>query len=127
MKKNGQCNVVFTNMENRRQLYLADIFTTCVDIRWRYLLLLFCISFIMSWLVFGFIFYSVSFAHGDFEEPQGEGLLYGPSSEHIVGGQTQKMPCIYCTFRALLVRSCSPWRPRPPLVMDGVVLQRSVP
>ncbi|XP_037544812.1 ATP-sensitive inward rectifier potassium channel 12-like [Nematolebias whitei] len=94
VKKNGQCNVVFTNMENRRQRYLADIFTTCVDIRWRYLLLLFCISFIVSWLLFGLIFYSVSFAHGDFEEPQGEGLLYGPSSGHIVGGKTQKMPCI---------------------------------
>uniref|UniRef100_A0A3Q1GYG3 ATP-sensitive inward rectifier potassium channel 14 n=1 Tax=Acanthochromis polyacanthus TaxID=80966 RepID=A0A3Q1GYG3_9TELE len=68
VKKNGQCNVVFTNLEERRQRYLADIFTTCVDIRWRYLLLIFCCSFMVSWLLFGIVFYSVSLAHGDFAE-----------------------------------------------------------
>uniref|UniRef100_A0A3Q1FZW3 ATP-sensitive inward rectifier potassium channel 14 n=1 Tax=Acanthochromis polyacanthus TaxID=80966 RepID=A0A3Q1FZW3_9TELE len=76
VKKNGQCNVVFTNLEERRQRYLADIFTTCVDIRWRYLLLIFCCSFMVSWLLFGIVFYSVSLAHGDFLGP------------------TQRMPCI---------------------------------
>uniref|UniRef100_A0A3B3YWN3 ATP-sensitive inward rectifier potassium channel 14 n=1 Tax=Poecilia mexicana TaxID=48701 RepID=A0A3B3YWN3_9TELE len=69
VKKNGQCNVVFTNMEDRSQRYLADIFTTCVDIHWRYLLLIFCTSFLISWLIFGIIFYSVALAHGDFDEP----------------------------------------------------------
>uniref|UniRef100_A0A8C4GYG0 ATP-sensitive inward rectifier potassium channel 14 n=1 Tax=Dicentrarchus labrax TaxID=13489 RepID=A0A8C4GYG0_DICLA len=73
VKKNGQCNVLFTNMEEKHQRYLADFFTTCVDIRWRYLLLIFCTSFMVSWLFFGIIFYTVSLAHGDF---------------------TQKMPCI---------------------------------
>ncbi|XP_073350654.1 ATP-sensitive inward rectifier potassium channel 12 [Pagrus major] len=78
VKKNGQCNVIFTNMEEKRQRYLADIFTTCVDIRWRYLLLIFCTSFMVSWLFFGIIFYSVSLAHGDFEEQP----------------MAQRMPCI---------------------------------
>uniref|UniRef100_A0AAQ6IUD7 ATP-sensitive inward rectifier potassium channel 14 n=1 Tax=Anabas testudineus TaxID=64144 RepID=A0AAQ6IUD7_ANATE len=68
VKKNGQCNVVFTNMEEKSQRYLADIFTTCVDTSWRYLLLLFCTSFMASWFFFGIIFYGVSLAHGDFEE-----------------------------------------------------------
>uniref|UniRef100_A0A3B5B6K3 Potassium inwardly rectifying channel subfamily J member 4 n=1 Tax=Stegastes partitus TaxID=144197 RepID=A0A3B5B6K3_9TELE len=72
VKKNGQCNVVFTNLEERRQRYLADIFTTCVDIRWRYLLLIFCCSFMISWLLFGIIFYTVSLAHGDFHGPSGQ-------------------------------------------------------
>uniref|UniRef100_A0A8C6SEF9 ATP-sensitive inward rectifier potassium channel 14 n=1 Tax=Neogobius melanostomus TaxID=47308 RepID=A0A8C6SEF9_9GOBI len=65
--ENGQCNVVFTNMEEKGQRYLADIFTTCVDIRWRYLLLLFCFTFMISWLFFGLIFYGVSLVHGDFQ------------------------------------------------------------
>lgn len=101
VKKNGQCNVVFTNMEEKSRRYLADIFTTCVDIRWRYLLLIFCTSFMVSWLFFGIIFYSVSLAHGDFvEHPMvkgdvlGVGGLYGPASGHTAGGQTQRMPCI---------------------------------
>ncbi|KAL7883273.1 hypothetical protein SRHO_G00009310 [Serrasalmus rhombeus] len=67
VKKNGQCNVVFTNMEDKPRRYLADIFTTCVDIRWRYLLLIFCTTFLASWLIFGVIFYSVSLTHGDFD------------------------------------------------------------
>lgn len=103
VKKNGQCNVVFTNMDEKSQRYLADIFTTCVDIRWRYLLLIFCATFMISWLFFGIIFYSVSLAHGDFVEPLikgdvlgavGLGNNYGTNSGHSAGGQTQKIPCI---------------------------------
>ncbi|XP_055051088.2 ATP-sensitive inward rectifier potassium channel 12 [Misgurnus anguillicaudatus] len=67
VKKNGQCNVIFSNMDDKPRRYLADIFTTCVDIRWRYLLVIFCSTFLASWLIFGLIFYSVSLAHGDFE------------------------------------------------------------
>uniref|UniRef100_A0A3B4UW92 ATP-sensitive inward rectifier potassium channel 14 n=1 Tax=Seriola dumerili TaxID=41447 RepID=A0A3B4UW92_SERDU len=87
VKKNGQCNVIFTNMEEKRQRYLADIFTTCVDIRWRYLLLIFCTSFMVSWLFFGIIFYTASLAHGDFEEQpaaKGDGLRM-PCILHVQG------------------------------------------
>uniref|UniRef100_A0A3Q3G5F7 ATP-sensitive inward rectifier potassium channel 14 n=1 Tax=Labrus bergylta TaxID=56723 RepID=A0A3Q3G5F7_9LABR len=66
VKKNGQCNVVFNNMEDKQRRYLADIFTTCVDIRWRYLLLIFTTTFLLSWLLFGIIFWGVALAHGDF-------------------------------------------------------------
>lgn len=101
VKKNGQCNVLFTNMEEKSQRYLADIFTTCVDIRWRYLLLIFCTSFMVSWLFFGIIFYTVSLAHGDFEEQplaKGDAQLvlgmHGPTPGQTVGGKHQKIPCI---------------------------------
>uniref|UniRef100_A0A3Q2E2C4 Potassium inwardly rectifying channel subfamily J member 4 n=1 Tax=Cyprinodon variegatus TaxID=28743 RepID=A0A3Q2E2C4_CYPVA len=67
VKKNGQCNVVFNNMEGKPRRYLADIFTTCVDIRWRYLLLIFTATFLLSWLLFAFIFWGVALVHGDFE------------------------------------------------------------
>uniref|UniRef100_A0A3B5M8Y0 Potassium inwardly rectifying channel subfamily J member 4 n=1 Tax=Xiphophorus couchianus TaxID=32473 RepID=A0A3B5M8Y0_9TELE len=85
VKKNGQCNVVFTNMEDRSQRYLADIFTTCVDIRWRYLLLIFCTSFLISWLIFGVIFYSVALAHGDFDEPTNQKSNVMPCILHVQG------------------------------------------
>ncbi|KAF7665075.1 hypothetical protein LDENG_00154610 [Lucifuga dentata] len=67
VKKNGQCNVVFNNMEDKPQRYLADIFTTCVDIRWRYLLIIFTTTFLVSWLLFGLVFWGVALAHGDFD------------------------------------------------------------
>ncbi|XP_033999203.1 ATP-sensitive inward rectifier potassium channel 12 [Trematomus bernacchii] len=89
VKKNGQCNVVFTNMDEKRQRYLADIFTTCVDISWRYLLLIFCGSFLVSWLFFGIIFYSVSLVHGDFKE---QPMVNDDGVSHRA--QTLRTPCI---------------------------------
>ncbi|CAL9700349.1 unnamed protein product [Knipowitschia caucasica] len=90
VKKNGQCNVVFNNMEDKPRRYLADIFTTCVDIRWRYLLLIFTTTFLLSWLLFGFVFWTVALAHGDFKLHLP--LKDGESSEHVV--QEEWRPCI---------------------------------
>ncbi|CAL9693619.1 unnamed protein product [Knipowitschia caucasica] len=93
VKKNGQCNVVFTNLEEKSQRYLADIFTTCVDIRWRYLLLFFTATFLISWTFFGLIFYGVAMAHGDFQgNVSGHAMMGGPNTGHT--GQPLTMPCI---------------------------------
>ncbi|KAL2087152.1 hypothetical protein ACEWY4_018211 [Coilia grayii] len=70
VKKNGQCNVVFTNMEDKPRRYLADIFTTCVDVRWRCLLLIFTVTSLVSWLLFGLLFWCLALAHGDTNPPQ---------------------------------------------------------
>ncbi|CAL8274785.1 unnamed protein product [Lota lota] len=67
VKKDGHCNVQFVNMSEKGQRYLADIFTTCVDIRWRWMLLVFCFSFLMSWLFFGFVFWLVALCYGDLQ------------------------------------------------------------
>ncbi|XP_034756109.1 ATP-sensitive inward rectifier potassium channel 12-like [Etheostoma cragini] len=88
VKKNGQCNVVFNNMEDKPKRYLADIFTTCVDIRWRYLLLIFTTTFLLSWLVFGVIFWGVALAHGDFN------LKEGDPQSNVENGKDQWRPCI---------------------------------
>lgn len=39
VQKDGHCNVQFINMSEKGQRYLADLFTTCVDIRWRWMLI----------------------------------------------------------------------------------------
>uniref|UniRef100_A0A673LSJ3 ATP-sensitive inward rectifier potassium channel 14 n=1 Tax=Sinocyclocheilus rhinocerous TaxID=307959 RepID=A0A673LSJ3_9TELE len=86
VKKNGQCNVVFAHMDDKPRRYLADIFTTCVDTRWRYLLMIFCSTFLFSWLVFGLIFYSASLAHGDFSQDRGSsGKPWKPCLLHVEG------------------------------------------
>ncbi|MBN3276327.1 KCJ12 protein, partial [Polyodon spathula] len=72
VKKNGQCNVQFANMDDKSQRYMADMFTTCVDIRWRYMLLLFSLAFLISWLVFGFAFWLIALIHGDLDNPAGD-------------------------------------------------------
>ncbi|XP_017556000.1 ATP-sensitive inward rectifier potassium channel 14 [Pygocentrus nattereri] len=63
--KDGRCNVTFVNMSDRGQRYLTDLFTTCVDIRWRWMLVVFTLSFLLSWLLFGFAFWLIAAAHGD--------------------------------------------------------------
>ncbi|NP_001313403.1 ATP-sensitive inward rectifier potassium channel 14 [Danio rerio] len=63
--KDGRCNVTFVNMSERGQRYLTDLFTTCVDIRWRWMLVVFTLSFLLTWLLFGFTFWLIAAAHGD--------------------------------------------------------------
>ncbi|XP_038850861.1 ATP-sensitive inward rectifier potassium channel 14 [Salvelinus namaycush] len=78
--KDGRCNVTFVNMSERGQRYLSDLFTTCVDIRWRWMLVIFCLSFLLSWLLFGFVFWLIAAAHGDFA------IRLNPSSGASSGG-----------------------------------------
>ncbi|XP_076844612.1 ATP-sensitive inward rectifier potassium channel 14 [Brachyhypopomus gauderio] len=63
--KDGHCNVTFINISEKGQRYLTDLFTTCVDIRWRWMLVVFTLSFLLSWLFFGFAFWLIAMAHGD--------------------------------------------------------------
>ncbi|XP_067005931.1 ATP-sensitive inward rectifier potassium channel 12 isoform X2 [Anabrus simplex] len=66
--KNGECNVFQTHISHRRLRYLQDIFTTLVDTQWRWTLLVFALSFILSWLGFATIWWLIAFTHGDLEE-----------------------------------------------------------
>ncbi|RUS84191.1 hypothetical protein EGW08_008031 [Elysia chlorotica] len=65
--KNGEVNITQTNIRKRRRRYLADIFTTLVDIKWRYNLMLFALAFTLSWLIFALVWWLVCFSHGDLD------------------------------------------------------------
>uniref|UniRef100_A0A1A8BSF6 Potassium inwardly-rectifying channel, subfamily J, member 12 n=1 Tax=Nothobranchius kadleci TaxID=1051664 RepID=A0A1A8BSF6_NOTKA len=67
VSKAGQCNVHFSNMDEKSMRYISDIFTTCVDIRWRYMFLLFSLAFVVSWLSFGLAFWIIGLLHGDMD------------------------------------------------------------
>lgn len=84
VRKNGQCNVEFTNMEQKSLRYLADIFTTCVDIRWRYMLIVFTLVFVLSWLAFGLAFWAIALLHGDLDNPAGDDS-FTPCVLHVNG------------------------------------------
>ncbi|KAG5832368.1 ATP-sensitive inward rectifier potassium channel 12-like [Anguilla rostrata] len=72
VRKNGQCNVHFSHMDDKSQRYLSDMFTTCVDIRWRYMFIIFTLAFIVSWLAFGLGFWLIALVHGDLDNPGGD-------------------------------------------------------
>ncbi|XP_037050312.1 G protein-activated inward rectifier potassium channel 3 isoform X3 [Bradysia coprophila] len=66
--KNGECNVIQKKIAQRRIRFLQDIFTTLVDSQWRWTLLVFALSFFLSWLAFAVIWWLIAFTHGDLEE-----------------------------------------------------------
>ncbi|XP_062405227.1 ATP-sensitive inward rectifier potassium channel 11-like [Sardina pilchardus] len=65
--KNGSCNVAHTNIREQGR-FLLDVFTTLVDLKWLHTLLIFTMSFLCSWLLFGMIWWLIAFAHGDLDQ-----------------------------------------------------------
>ena len=61
--KDGVCNVVHTRVARLR--FLEDMFTTLVDLRWRWNLLVFTFAYVIGWFMFGIVWYIIAVAHGD--------------------------------------------------------------
>ncbi|XP_053671909.1 ATP-sensitive inward rectifier potassium channel 11-like [Anopheles nili] len=66
--KNGYCNVTATKVPHQQIRFLQDIFTTLVDARWRWTLLVFALGFVGSWMLFAVLYWLIAYSHGDFEE-----------------------------------------------------------
>uniref|UniRef100_A0A1I8G100 G protein-activated inward rectifier potassium channel 3 n=1 Tax=Macrostomum lignano TaxID=282301 RepID=A0A1I8G100_9PLAT len=73
--KNGECNISHYNIKKRKRRFLADIFTTLVDMKWRYTLLLFVVTFISGWLFFSLMWWLICFAHGDLDDKRPLGFV----------------------------------------------------
>ncbi|XP_009998724.1 PREDICTED: LOW QUALITY PROTEIN: ATP-sensitive inward rectifier potassium channel 15 [Chaetura pelagica] len=67
MSKNGHSNVRIDKVDGIYLLYLQDLWTTVIDMKWRYKLTLFAATFVMTWFIFGVIYYAIAFLHGDLE------------------------------------------------------------
>ncbi|CAK1547262.1 unnamed protein product [Leptosia nina] len=81
--KHGDCNVVQWNVAKRRRRYLQDIFTTLVDAQWRWTLLVFALSFILSWLLFALIWWLIIFTHGDLNPPSSANETFVPCLNNV--------------------------------------------
>ncbi|XP_005998915.1 ATP-sensitive inward rectifier potassium channel 8 [Latimeria chalumnae] len=64
--KSGACSVAHKNIREQGR-FLQDVFTTLVDLKWRYTLVIFTMTFLCSWLLFAMMWWLVAFAHGDLE------------------------------------------------------------
>ncbi|XP_006017445.1 inward rectifier potassium channel 16 [Alligator sinensis] len=65
LHKDGSCNVYFKHIFGEWESYMVDIFTTLVDIKWRHMFVIFSLSYILSWLFFGLVFWLIALQHGD--------------------------------------------------------------
>uniref|UniRef100_A0A452HNW8 Uncharacterized protein n=1 Tax=Gopherus agassizii TaxID=38772 RepID=A0A452HNW8_9SAUR len=76
VSKDGRCNIEFGNVEEQsRFVFLVDIWTTILDLRWRYKMTIFISAFLGSWFLFGLLWYVVAYIHKDLPE-------FSPSINH---------------------------------------------
>ncbi|XP_036374824.1 ATP-sensitive inward rectifier potassium channel 10 [Megalops cyprinoides] len=75
LSKDGRSNVRIDHVSGRGALYLRDLWTTFLDMQWRYKLFLFSATFAGTWFLFGLLWYLVALVHGDL-------LEFDPPSNH---------------------------------------------
>ncbi|CAG5114800.1 unnamed protein product [Candidula unifasciata] len=61
-------NIVTVGIEDKFWKYLSDLYTTLIDIKWRWNILIFVSGFVVTWLLFACMYYALSYLHGDFDE-----------------------------------------------------------
>uniref|UniRef100_A0A0K0EGW2 Inward rectifier potassium channel irk-1 n=1 Tax=Strongyloides stercoralis TaxID=6248 RepID=A0A0K0EGW2_STRER len=72
VQKHGICNISLVNVPMQHRGYFRDIFNTILEIKWRWCIFFFCMSFAISWLFFALIYCIISIYHGDFEHTEEE-------------------------------------------------------
>ncbi|XP_034019873.1 ATP-sensitive inward rectifier potassium channel 10-like isoform X2 [Thalassophryne amazonica] len=75
LSKDGRSNVRIEHVSGRGTMYLRDLWTTFLDIQWRYKFFLFSATFAGTWFLFGVLWYLVAMVHGDL-------LEFDPPSNH---------------------------------------------
>ncbi|XP_067101028.1 G protein-activated inward rectifier potassium channel 1-like [Osmerus mordax] len=63
--KNGRCNVQHGNLGGETSRYISDIFTTLVDLKWRWNLLIFILTYTIAWLVMASMWWIIAYIRGD--------------------------------------------------------------
>ncbi|NWH48893.1 KCNJ5 protein, partial [Fregata magnificens] len=62
--KVGKCQVNLGNIQEKKR-FLSDIFTTIVDLKYRWFLFVFMMCYLVTWVVFGTIYFFDAWARGD--------------------------------------------------------------
>ena len=67
VQKCGELNINANKVPKRKRRLLSDLFNTILDIRWRWHVAIFLLSFIVSWFFFAAIWYIIAFIHNDID------------------------------------------------------------
>lgn len=70
--KHGSSKFRSVGIKGWRLQFVYDFFTTLVDIKWRWNLLIFFTGFVASWLVFALFYWLAGSFHGDYGEVTGD-------------------------------------------------------
>ncbi|XP_075999177.1 inward rectifier potassium channel 16-like [Genypterus blacodes] len=80
MQKDGRFPVTFQKAPGEWSPYLMDIYTTLVEFRWRVMFLIFSLSYILSWLLFGLCYWLMAYVNGDISDVDSEPCVYNVHS-----------------------------------------------
>ncbi|CDW55727.1 inward rectifier potassium channel irk 1 [Trichuris trichiura] len=90
LNKNGEYNLSAGNVED--STWRLDTWNTLVEVKWRWCLLVFALSFVMSWLIFSVIYYYFARSHDSEWEPCLKNInsfasvfLYSLEAQHTIG------------------------------------------
>ena len=103
--KDGECNISLSNISKRKRRYLGDIFTTFLDMKWRYNMMMFTLAFVVSWVFFALLWWLIAFIHRDHEHIGDDkwdfcmvevydfttALLFSVETQHTIGYGSRSM------------------------------------
>ena len=67
VQKCGELNINANKVPKRKRRLLSDLFNTILDVKWRWHVIFFLLSFIISWFLFALIWYIIAFIHNDID------------------------------------------------------------
>lgn len=65
--KGGATNIRFSNIPRKSVKFIKDFATTLVELKWRYTMIIFTLSFFVSWAIFAVLWQLIADAHGDLD------------------------------------------------------------
>uniref|UniRef100_A0A671R7W6 Potassium channel inwardly rectifying transmembrane domain-containing protein n=1 Tax=Sinocyclocheilus anshuiensis TaxID=1608454 RepID=A0A671R7W6_9TELE len=75
ISKDGKCRVDLAHMAERER-FLADIFTSFVDLQYRWFLFVFMMCYAVTWFIFAGLYSLNAFLRGDLEVPGDADVCY---------------------------------------------------
>lgn len=90
VQKNGELNINTFNIPKHRRRLLSDFFNTILDVKWRWHVIIFILSFILSWFFFAAIWYAIAYLHDDI----GENDVQDFSTNGTSSTQYTHLPCV---------------------------------
>ena len=120
--KGGDVNLSHVNFESRSMNFFIDIFTTLVDMKWRYNILMFAMGFLITWIGFALIWWIILLVHGDHLHVDDAdwtpcmaevydfttALLFSLETQHTIGYGSRSMhPGCPPAIITLMVQSCT--------------------
>ncbi|XP_061563687.1 G protein-activated inward rectifier potassium channel 1-like [Cololabis saira] len=82
VEKNGRCNVQHGNLGGETSRYISDLFTTLVDLKWRWNLLIFILTYTVAWLVMASMWWVIAYIRGDLSHG-GHAASYTPCVANV--------------------------------------------